>query len=145
MKTSLSIGCTPSSSRRDNPGMSPISELFHGTMTSDFGASWLPRIEMPESVLTSDAAAAEASGCALASVFALVAAFASVASCASAAVLADANRNIAMKMWRDICLLPAPAVTQIRQPLHDILVVGRAAQVSLVVGQRTTAVGEIQV
>ena len=32
------------------PGASPISELFHGTMTSDFGASWLPRIDMPDSV-----------------------------------------------------------------------------------------------
>ena len=53
MNTSLSTGCTESSSSRDSPGMSPISEPFHGTMTSDFGASWLPRIEMPAKVLAS--------------------------------------------------------------------------------------------
>ena len=30
------------------PGVSPSCELFHGTMTSDFGASSLPRIDMPD-------------------------------------------------------------------------------------------------
>ncbi len=39
MKTSLSIGSLESSSIVEMPSESPSSELFHGTMTSDLGAS----------------------------------------------------------------------------------------------------------
>ena len=48
MNTSLSTARMRVSSARDTPMPLPISELFHGTMTSDFGASWLPRIDMPD-------------------------------------------------------------------------------------------------
>src|SRR5688572_26024263 len=57
MKTSLSTARIRVSSARDTPMPLPISELFHGTMTSDFGASWLPRIDMPASAFGSLAAA----------------------------------------------------------------------------------------
>ena len=43
MNTSLSTARMRVSSARDTPMPLPISELFHGTMTSDFGASWLPK------------------------------------------------------------------------------------------------------
>src|SRR5579862_4983154 len=48
MNTSLSTGCVVESSSRDTLGISPNWELFQGTSTSDFGASSLPRIEMPD-------------------------------------------------------------------------------------------------
>jgi hypothetical protein len=39
MNTSLSTARIVVSSARDTPMPLPISELFHGTITSDFGAS----------------------------------------------------------------------------------------------------------
>src|SRR5215467_2451116 len=70
MKTSLSTGCVAESRSRDTLGMSASCELFQGTITSDFGASSLPRIDIPD-IFTSPAGGAavlaEACGSALAS------------------------------------------------------------------------------
>src|SRR5689334_16897209 len=54
MNTSLSTGCVAGSSSRETPGMSPIRELFQGTITRDLGESSFPRIDMPD-IFTSPA------------------------------------------------------------------------------------------
>src|SRR5215469_9879745 len=48
MNTSLSTGCVDESSSLETLGMSESCELFHGTSTSDFGASSFPRIDIPD-------------------------------------------------------------------------------------------------
>src|ERR1700739_1189060 len=48
MKTSLSTGWVEESSSLETLGMSASCELFHGTITSDFGASSFPRIDIPD-------------------------------------------------------------------------------------------------
>ena len=64
MNTSLSTARMRVSSARETPMPAPISEPFHGTMTSDFGASWLPRIDMPRAFDSEAAACAFGAGAA---------------------------------------------------------------------------------
>src|SRR5215468_1540078 len=48
MNTSLSTGCVAESRSLETLGMSASCELFQGTITSDFGASSFPRIDIPD-------------------------------------------------------------------------------------------------
>src|SRR5215469_3549056 len=68
MKTSLSTGCVAESRSLDTLGMSASCELFQGTSTSDFGASSLPRIDIPD-IFTSPPGCPDALAAAGASAF----------------------------------------------------------------------------
>src|SRR5688572_6415846 len=132
MNTSLSTARIRVSSARDTPMPLPISELFHGTMTSDFGASWLPRIEIPARALGSPAAA-----CAFG---------AGAASCAVAPAAPASNHAASASL-----VLMASSLSGRRAPLHvgdpnrGLRVIGDDSVIRLVVAQCTAVVALIQV
>src|SRR5688500_11868372 len=127
MNTSRSTGCVASSSRREMPGVSPSCELFQGTITSDLGASSLPRIDMPDMVTSPSAvafagAAGLPAGVLAAAVALLIVGLpASLAgraagSAAPAPDASSASAKVVVIRWRMQLLPPAGAGLQIGNP-----------------------------
>src|SRR5688572_18563468 len=158
MNTSRSTGCVASSSSREMPGVSPSCELFQGTITSDLGASSLPRIDMPDMV-TSPPAAALAGFAGLPAVVLAAAVAVAVFSAGPPASLAgpaagsaapapDASSAIAKVMvirWRMQSLPPAGASLQIGNPDGGLPVTRHVALIGPVVLQCAGSIAQVQV
>src|SRR5690606_2773597 len=111
------------SSARATPTPLPISELFHGTMTSDFGASWLPRIDMPDMALTSG-----------------------FFSCAYAAPMAQASNIVESAIRLGMCFpLQIGAQAQVFDPDDDRLVRRDELGVALIVEKRAARVLQVKI
>src|SRR5690606_4805129 len=122
-KTFLSTALMRVSSARATPMPLPISELFHGTMTSDFGASWLPRIDMPDMALTSGSSF-----------------------CACAALMAQASNVVESRIRLSICRpLQIRAQAQVFDPDRDRLVRRHELGVALIVEERAARVLQVQI
>src|SRR5690606_16194723 len=112
----------------------PSSELFHGTITSDVGASWLPRTDMPAIAFTPPVPASSSAPGAPSS-----------AACPSAALAASASATPRTILVGIASPLRRDAAAKIRDPDRRVLVIRHERRVRLVVRQRAAEVAEIEI